>query len=297
MRYYTISGSSSESIQKCPRFSYYDQILNLTLSTPKPSLLRGSLVHIVLESYYKDKLSNLFDFESSVTKALNIGEVFAINKEIPQEIQDKWFPVLKSYFEYYKDENWKILKVEKPFSRIMWVEEDKPCKDHESKIDPNCENCKEGFTLAFQGKIDLEVEVPEFTNLGSIIVDHKSVERNDPINQRESQFLGYTWARDSRIMIVNRIGSQKDESLRFNRLFIQYPSNDIHDEWRLSVVHWFKEFLRYKDEGFFPMNYSSCNKYGGCPFLRICDTEKDTREWVISSQYREKDEFDLFGEK
>jgi len=56
-------------------------------------------------------------------------------------------------------------------------------------------------------------------------------------------------------------------------------------EWYDNTVHWIKQAKRDAERGFFPMNTSSCSKYGGCPFRQICSLSPEFRLNFLDANY------------
>lgn len=111
-----ISNSEVFAWNKCQRYYYYSFDLNLTPLKPANSLARGIVGHSALENYYKWLQDNPGDFERAeqyayriLTLALDKAGMFDL--EMLAELRN----VLGRYFQYARDDNWKILAVERRF--------------------------------------------------------------------------------------------------------------------------------------------------------------------------------------
>lgn len=66
------------------------------------------------------------------------------------------------------------------------------------------------------------------------------------------------------------------------------------EEWQRSALHvinmtqHFSSMAQISDVDAFPMNYTACDKYGGCPFKQICSSSPKIRENVIKTFYEPK---------
>lgn len=297
MKYHVLTSHQLEAIQTCPRFAYFDLIMELTPIGSKAKLERGTLVHKLLEYHYLEKLQNVYDHKASVDRVITQGEVYSLSElhlesDTVQECIDRY----RAYAEEYQYEDWKIKSVEERFSKLIYVVEDAGCIQHLDGIVENCPNCHEGFSLLYEGRKDLVITTRKLEALGMIVVDHKTGEKNDEINKRSNQFMGYCWAEGGTTLVVNRILFVKDPTNWFHRPFVSF-NNESLEEWRHSVGYYFSEYLRWKESGVFSPNNSSCARYGRCVFQDICDTTQDNRAWKIESAYRKKEQIDYFGRK
>jgi len=92
---------------------------------------------------------------------------------------------------------------------------------------------------------------------------------------------------DTRNIFVNRIGFQKTlaPSVRFQRIPLSYPTPRI-TEWRYWAVYWIKLYQFYLENGIWPPNFTSCDKYGGCIYQNVCEAIPDAREDRIAVLFR-----------
>jgi hypothetical protein len=173
------------------------------------------------------------------------------------------------YFNYYSNETWIPLAVEKMFSAVIYEDDD--------------------LIVVMEGRIDLVAKAGEET----IVIDHKSEGRKSKRSMLDNQFICYPFILGLDKVCQNVIGLQTSYSAdkRFERILHPYTDN-IKQEWYESTIYKAKEIADCSETEFFPRSYSSCNKWGGCPYKSICETTPDNRAWVIERDFV-KSEFDL----
>lgn len=302
MKYFKVSGSSLDPIMACPLQAYYNNELRITLNGPQDDLQRGSLMHHMLETHYRFKKEGVYDYDTTLGHVITSGLSHSLSLEnMDDDLIQACIEKYKNYHSYYRGENWIIDEVEQPFSKKLYEVPDIICEfctkhGFESAEDVNCEDCKEGYTVLYEGKIDLLIRIPDLEQKGQIVVDHKCPNRNYPVDPRSNQFIGYSYALGSPTVIINKLGFQKDEKLWFTRPFVSYDQDQIQD-WLRSAIYYTSQYLGWKKDGVWIPNYTSCSKYGGCAFASICNTSRAAREFIISSLYRPKTELDLFRRK
>lgn len=70
---------------------------------------------------------------------------------------------------------------------------------------------------------------------------------------------------------------------------LTYRSRDQIDEWLHDLRFYLEQAERYAVEGYYPMNDSSCGKYGGCRFRKICSKSPQVREKFLKSDFIQLD--------
>lgn len=57
------------------------------------------------------------------------------------------------------------------------------------------------------------------------------------------------------------------------------------NEWMADTAFWLRQAERYADENYWPMNDSSCHKYDGCQFRRICSKDPIVRDNFLRTDF------------
>jgi PD-(D/E)XK nuclease superfamily len=271
---FTFSPSSLNEMQLCWRRFYYYRKYEPVL-TRSGSLDKGTLVHTCLEIYY----SNMGIPESlRVTKAINDARVQALETALPVEDIEKVLEACREYFAYRSVDNFKILGVEQPFSKIFYEDDD--------------------IRIILEGKVDLFLTDERIGR--SLLYDHKYQERKtEPLSLR-NQNLAYCYGLNQKEIWLNIVGGQT--SLKPHEKFKRYPF-DYTDaqlkEWYDNTLTTLEDYFRVwkkaenlrligQDEtAAYPMNLTSCDKFRGCTYAKlICSSDPETRQIKLDTFYK-----------
>lgn len=228
------------------------------------SIQRGSLVHDIIEFYYKtymEKRERLYSMTQAVEYGRSqIGHYDAI--DIPRGIQI--LDNMREYFIYYAGEKWIPLATEKIHKKVIF-------EDDELK-------------LLYVGKVDLEVMDHPIMRKA---VDHKTYDRWFEPLPTENQFTGYATILDIDHVCVNKIGFQSSYSAdkKFRRINLTYSAAKKH-EWIHNTARLVKDMLFCLESNTFPMRRTSCGMYGGCDYLPLCSLDPRARDVAIPKLYR-----------
>jgi hypothetical protein len=74
---------------------------------------------------------------------------------------------------------------------------------------------------------------------------------------------------------------------RYKRAFIPRTPDQV-DEWLGDTLAWIKAAERYAEQEYWPMNASSCDKFGGCPFRTVCSKSKEVRQSWLEGDYKQE---------
>lgn len=263
-----LSPNSLTQSQLCmKRFEYY-KIQNLVLNKTAKALNEGTLIHQILADYYKGIMEHA-DKTNLLQAILTKARVDSIEMQMEVEDVDACIKTCIDYFNYYQNDTWQPIAVEQMFSTSIFEDDE--------------------LNLIIEGRIDLIVSAGE----EKIIVDHKKEGRKSKRSILDNQFICYPFVFGLNKTCQNVLGMQKSypPEKRFERILHSY-SKEHFQEWYESTIYQAKSILRSSESGFFPRSYSSCNKWGGCPYKQICESTPDTRAWVIERDYM-RSEFDL----
>jgi hypothetical protein len=267
-----LSPHSMTEAQLCmKRFEYY-KIDGLVSNKPRKNLNRGTLIHKILADYYNGIKEGLAKVDI-IKAAIDKGRIDSIDMGMEVDDANDAIKACMDYFNYYANETWAPLEVEKMFSAEIYSDDD--------------------LSLIFEGRLDLIVRAEN----EALIVDHKSEDRKSKRSALDNQFIGYAFVFGLNKVVQNVIGMQKsyEPSKRFERI-IHFYTKEMIQEWYESTIYHAKHILQCDENKFFPRSYSSCNKWGGCPYKAICESDTETRPWIIQRDF-EKNEFDLQKEE
>lgn len=244
----------------CARLGDFRYNLDLVEADGKSgSIQMGTLVHLMLETYYADQMAgeSLQDASAHALEVareqLDSGQLQNIKPDDEETVLD----TMRAYFKFYDSDFWVPLFAEK-------VKEEKIYEDDDIRI-------------IWRAKLDLGVD----TNQGVYPVDHKTMKQRRDTVKLNHQLMGQCVLMGSRGVIINKIGFQKSlkPSERFTRPIVGY-SLDALVEWsQIIVPYWSKVIAAYHDISYFPPNFTSCeSKYGICAFQRVCEAPPSARE-------------------
>lgn len=238
---------------------------------------RGGLLHIMLEPYYKLKAhksrwqQNRATHRTIVQNCINIGRYKATKMQIDIAEVENVIDTFLKYTDFWENDGWDNIKaVEQVGSKIIYDSED--------------------LTILYEFKIDLILQLQN----AIIPVDHKSAKaRRDP-NQLANQFKGYCVVLGVNNIMINEIGFQKSlkPQDKFRRHVLSY-SNEILEEWVGTTVWWVRHAMDVIESGYYPQNFTSCDKYSGCIYKEICIADQSVRDYKINSMFNTKNRWDV----
>lgn len=266
-------------IQQCARKTQYSFIYNLQPHERDEALEKGDLMHKMLEPYYSMLLDQGPNPNSDTWQELQLlagvkpegdpvkigvdaGLYFASKMAIPSEISNEVIDQFVAYCEYYKHDSWHPLAVEDVGSKILYEDDD--------------------LRIMYNFKVDL---LAERGNLQAPF-DHKTGSRRQEPSSLSNQFIGYCYALETDTIIVNKIGFQKTlkPAERFQRYILNVTKDRI-EEWTDNSIYWIKQYAQFQEKDFFPMNLTSCDKYSGCIFKKVCESAPENRDWKLTRDY------------
>ena len=66
---------------------------------------------------------------------------------------------------------------------------------------------------------------------------------------------------------------------------ITYRTDEQLDEWLNDLRYWITVAESYAKAGYWPMNDTACDKYGGCAFRKICSKSPSVREAFLKADF------------
>jgi hypothetical protein len=291
MKIINFDASQLNTMQNCFRKAQYSFIYNLSPHEKEESLEKGDLMHKMLEVYYgmrgpklytsdvwQELIANGIKPEGDPTqRAIDAGLYFSTKMSVDENNIDKSMDVadevikhFRDYAEFYAYDAWNPLHVERSGEKEIY-------NDGELQINYDC-------------KIDLIAEK------GEIVApfDHKTGKmRKDPLSL-SNQFIGYCVALNCNHIVMNKIGFQKTLSPaeRFQR-FVFNISEERKTEWINNAIWWVKLWSKCTEDDVYPMNLTSCDKYSGCIFRKICESDPSNREYKLARDFATVEKWDV----
>src|SRR5208337_3446675 len=289
----SIDATILNTFQSCARKMKYSFIDNLRTPEKEVALERGDLIHKMLEVYYSLQLKS-FDYDTEVWRAIlisgikapvnrahasvvdfsiQVGRYFSTKMSLPPDEIDESIFQFREYCNYYEHDSWAPLAVEEVGSKILFEDE--------------------SYKFIYNFKIDLVAEQ------GRIIApfDHKTSKRRQEPSSLSNQFIGYCYGLGLNNIVVNKIGFQKTltPQQRFNRFILTIDDARIN-EWIDNTVAWCALICESKESENWPMNLTSCDKYSGCIYTRLCETDPESRLLKIERDFKVEEPWDVAKE-
>lgn len=233
------------------KFNYRFNMNKVTVDKADP-LERGSLLHLGYETYFNG-IKRGKNFKERIDESLAVIRSESALTNLESSKVDQLIVAFNESCTYYqsRDEQMEVLAVEQPFSYVLYEDE--------------------VIRIVMIGKIDLLVNEPGYTNLP---YDHKSYEREYPLDRKANQFCNYSYACGSNYLMVNKVGLQKTLSIpqKHKRVPLSYDPL-FHEQWKQNVIDWSYRYLECVQNGRWPLNITSCTKYNRpCEYTEVCDS-------------------------
>lgn len=287
-RILSIDSQILNSIQSCARKTKYSFEMNLKTPDKAEALERGDLMHKMLEIYYSLQLIEWKDtevwqevkevgFQFPEVRGLNQAKDFAIKcaryfatkMSLPADEVEETIFQFNAYCEYYSHDSWNPIAVEEVGSKILFEDE--------------------YLKIIYNFKIDMVAEQ------GRIVApfDHKTSKRRSEPSSLSNQFIGYCYGLGVNNIVINKIGFQKTLSPkeRFNRFILTIDNERIY-EWIDNTVYWCRMLNEHMINDLWPMNLTSCDKYSGCIYTRLCESDPESRLYKIERDFKVGEDWD-----
>jgi hypothetical protein len=266
------------TIMACARKADFTFNMNLVSAKGKSkSLEKGSIVHVYMREYYKAIIAGTLKKDAH-DLGIVAAKAYAISEEVRNTPPDEraWaIETCNQYFDFYKNDSWIPLEVEKVKGRVLY-------EDDEVRI-------------LYKVKYDLISD----TSQGIYPIDTKTMAQRRDTLTLNNQFMGQCIVQGTRIMICNKVGFQKSlkPAEKFERAIINY-SYDRLKEWQSEILPYYvKLMLAYSETGYWPPNFTHCeNKYGFCIFKGVCESDRNMRESELQSNFVVGEAWDIEDE-
>lgn len=275
MRTIVMDSQVLTTFQECPEKFRLTFLENIRPTHPSEPLVKGDVLHTCLEAYYKLLKAGLEKGEDRTTihdlaveSAILEGRAKAALNGIDLGDAEEVIKTTVEYLEFYKFDDIIPLAIEEPFILNLY------------------ENQEDGLRVLYAGKIDLVATATRY-NMEPVPFDNKSSGRNNTPSGRSNQFFGYTYALDSSLLVVNKIGFQKtlQPRERFKRHPLPYPK-EYRERWVRNTIKTAYRLAWCLDNDEWEEIIASCDKYSGCTYKAICESvTPEAKEWKIQSEY------------
>lgn len=283
-----MDATTLSSLMSCGR--YYDIRFNHQLVSSRGksnSLEIGSLIHKILEVYYKHMI-NGFPRAASIGQAMTAGRMYIdgcpqcanILNEKPacgHEVEEYpgmtntpenssgyttgWSFALDTclkYFDVYKNDAFIPLAVEDVRGSVLYEDDE--------------------IRILWKAKFDLIIDTNQ---IGIVSMDHKTFKQRRDKSSLSNQFLGQALLLNARNVIVNKIGLQSTVKVeeRLTREVISFSADRL-EEWKTEILPYYAyKFIQFNETGYWPPDYTHCDTmFGPCPYKPVCEADRGMRE-------------------
>jgi hypothetical protein len=264
----------------CPERYRLEHILHWRPSSKAEALEKGSIVHKMLSHYRLGKrggrtvgdLHNIL-----VEECITIGRVNASNTAVEFDTMREIEGVFKAYVLRWQYDGWEIIDVEQPFAKVLFD--------------------SEHLQIIYEGIIDARVIDPK---IGQVVVDSKTESRKSYPYALSNQFQGYEWAFNTPV-VIDKIGFQSSlpDNERFRRPVHESGAPAIA-EWAddtinkvIEAIGWHHQ-LESGERTTLHKNRTSCDKYSGCIFQKVCAAPEEVREFKLQAYFFKDIKWDPF---
>lgn len=285
---YAWDSTSLEYIKRCPRLYYYEMIAGWKAPGENIHLRFGIEYHQGLHDYELAKAAGA-DHEEAVKEAVK-QLLIRIHEWDPEphtqseenKSRSNLVRTVIWYLDHYKDD---------PASTVI-LANGKPALEVSFRFNlehvADFGNAKYNYVLC--GHLDRIVNFQDQT----FVMDRKTTastpgsyyfDQFDPHNQMTLYSLAGRIVLDSPLRGV--IVDTAQVAVNFSRFVRSFTlrSEEQLDEWLHDLQYIFAAAETYAAEEYWPMNDTSCDKYGGCRYRTICRLPKSVRRNFLESNF------------
>jgi len=278
--------TSLELAQTCLRKYYYAMIEQIAPEEKSVHLIFGGIYAKALEHFYKYRAAG-DDYDAALCKVVRE----ALNASWDRENEKPIF------FNDTKKTRVALIRT------IVWYLEQFGHETDEGLKTYHLSDGKPAVELSFAIEID-----QDFVYCGHLdrvcwmgddlyVLDQKTTGSsltNYYFNQFDTslQMTGYSFAGKATLQspirgVIIDAAQINVNSTVFGRKITTRTPDQIED-WVNSMRHTIESVWRATETGYWPLNYSSCEKYGGCPYRVLCTTSKKLRKNYIKTDFKKK---------
>jgi hypothetical protein len=300
---YAWDSTSLSNLKTCPRLY---QLINIEGWEPKDKSIHlrfGIEYHEACQDYELLRAANV-DHDAAVHETVRclLVRIQDWNPDVTTragEYKNKYslLQLVVDYLDYYRDDP----------AKTVILENGKPAVELSFRIDLSWgprsgETGKDTYQpYVFCGHLD---RVATFAGEYMILDKKTTTYTLGPywFNQwsPNNQMTGYTFAGRTvyqmpiRGVVIEGAQIMKEEPNRFVR-GITYRTDDQLQEWLSDLQHWLDLAEGYARMGYWPMNDTSCAKYGGCQFQHVCSKNPNVRSQFLKADFNQLEEQDRWN--
>lgn len=290
-----MDASSLSEFKTCPRKYYYSIVLGRQPTEESVHLTFGTLLHSAVELYHKTRYFK--DSNRSHVEALRVVVRWLMTATWDKTYNRPWSSndKYKNRFTLLRTVIWYLDEHQEDILVTALLKDGRPAVELPFEW-PSGFTAFTGEEFVMCGKIDrIAIYKPDSNYYVTDIKTTKSTinewyfKKFTPDNQVSNYSIaGYlTFGIPVSGLIIDACQVAIEFS-RFERGLIDRSPAQLQ-EWQDDLGHWLMGVNQCAETGYWPMNDSACDKYGGCPFRPVCSQSNPTAAAkVLEGSYRER---------
>ena len=282
--------TSLGALKRCPRYYQYNIIMGYVTRAESVHLRFGSEYNNALVTYHKHKAAGA-DHETSMLAALR----YALEHTWDQTLGRPWTSdePTKTRETLVRSVIWYLDKFAEDPMQTQVLANGEAAVELPFRIHIELDSGLTGESYLLCGYLDRKVEF----NGGAWITDWKTSKyaldekyfaRYSPDNQVSQYAFAGTMigAEPIKGVVIDAVQLGVTFS-RFQRSQIGRTQAQL-EEWLQDSVQFIRQNEEYVKANYWPMNDTSCEKYGGCPYRSVCSTSPEIRPQLLKQLFHQR---------
>lgn len=286
--------TSISALKTCPRYYYYTIICGYQSSEDNIHLTFGLLYHAALEFYDHQRSQEIPHDEAVLRTVKNLFQTtwdsrtnrpLAVLCEDPNKNRATLIRTVIWYLEQFRNDTLKTII----------LANGKPAVELSFRFETEFKSAA-GEKFIYCGHLDRLIEwEDEFYPLDRKTTKHTISDSFFKQYSPHAQFSGYIFG--SQIILPDRapkklivdVAQIEVTFSRFKRGIVARSDFQL-DEWYKTLGYWMKLAESFANNNFWPLNETSCNDYGGCPFRIVCaqKTQSVREQFLASPAFKQR---------
>lgn len=276
-------------LKTCPRLYQYIMIDGWTGKGESIHLRFGTEYHRALEDYDRSRAKGV-DHDDAVHSTVAELLIRCADYQAPPDDGSRG-EKLKTKEALVRTVVWYLDQFEEDPAKTLILDNGEPAVELSFQFDLDwgpANNASQSYVLC--GHLDRVVEYMDSV----FVMDRKTTTTTpsayyfnsfEPNNQMTIYTLASQVILDSPVKgVIIDAAQVLTDSSKFARGFT-YRTPDQLEEFIKDLEYWFNLAESYAEANYWPMNETSCDKYGGCRFRDICSKSPSVREQFLKSAF------------
>jgi hypothetical protein len=282
--------TSLGALKTCPRYYQYNILEGYVTKADNAHLKWGSAYNNALVTYNQSK-ANGMDHEQAMLEAVR----YALTTTWDYVLDRPWAsdePV-KTRVTLVRSVIWYLTQFEEDPCETDILATGEPAVELSFRIDIDLPSELTGENYMLCGYLDRKVNF----NGSEWITDWKSTK----YALDEKYFSGYSpnnqvsqYSFAGRIITQSAVRGVIIDAVQLGVTFARFARAEISrtdaqlEEWFRDAVYYIRENEKFVRENYWPQNDTSCTKYGGCPYKKVCGATPDIRPRLLEGLFHRR---------